>query len=753
MRKLAIVCTAFSAAVFAANYIFPAAWLPFLAVLPAAAGLGLLAMRRKWLRGIVLALLAFGAGSFCFMLHVQRTTLPAKALDGQTRTVTGRLLEFPQVYDDYCRVRLLVTDEDLPRLEALVYDDSQSLSEAGPGRTVRFTAKITAADTRYGQDYDSYHSRDIYLVLSARSQAETIEDGFRLSAVPARIGRWIARQIERAFPADTAPFMKSLMLGDKSDLYEDEGLYLALGRAGLLHIVAVSGMHIAYLVSLLQLLLGRGRKSSLLCIALVWLFVLTTGAVPSAVRAGVMQSMLLFAPVVDRENDAPTSLSFALALLLLKNPYAAASVSLQLSFAAMAGLYCLSDRLYGALLRALPEGARRRLRYLVGVAASSVSVMAFVLPLTAVHFGSVALFSPLANLLAVWAVPLCFCGGYAVCALAAMFLPLGAAAAWLVSWLARYICLVARLISAIPFAAVYMQSAFAPWWLALCYGLFLIGALSRAGLAFKLLLPAALSAAVLALNLGILQTEYASAAGVISVLDVGQGQCINVFSGKQTFLIDCGGIESPDHAGETAGAYLLSRGRTHVDALLLTHLHADHANGVTTLLEMVDVERIFLPTNPNDEDGLYEPIRQSAQAHDTELCYVGEDQTLRIGGITACLFAPSETGGMNERCVTARVTVADHDMLVTADAPKSVERELVENHDLTGTELLIVGHHGSRYSSSGELLRAAGADTAVISVGYNRFGHPTYETLARLTAYGYTVYRTDLNGTVEFRIG
>ena len=64
-----------------------------------------------------------------------------------------------------------------------------------------------------------------------------------------------------------------------------------------------------------------------------------------------------------------------------------------------------------------------------------------------------------------------------------------------------------------------------------------------------------------------------------------------------------------------------------------------------------------------------------------------------------------------------------------------------------------MGHHGSRYSSSGELLGSIGADTALISVGYNTFGHPTYETLERLAAYGYSIYRTDLNGTVEFMLG
>ena len=92
-------------------------------------------------------------------------------------------------------------------------------------------------------------------------------------------------------------------------------------------------------------------------------------------------------------------------------------------------------------------------------------------------------------------------------------------------------------------------------------------------------------------------------------------------------------------------------------------------------------------------------------------------------------------------------------MLVTGDAPKPAEKDLIQNHLICDVELLIAGHHGSRYACSGELLGSIGADTAIISVGYNTYGHPTYETLERLDAYGYTIYRTDLNGSVEIHVG
>ena len=99
-----------------------------------------------------------------------------------------------------------------------------------------------------------------------------------------------------------------------------------------------------------------------------------------------------------------------------------------------------------------------------------------------------------------------------------------------------------------------------------------------------------------------------------------------------------------------------------------------------------------------------------------------------------------------------RCSRGDFDALITGDAPAAVEKNLVAQTDLSGTELYIVGHHGSAASSCNDLLNALQAETAVVSCGYNSFGHPTEETLSRLRAHSITVYRTDRDGTVTVRM-
>ena len=113
---------------------------------------------------------------------------------------------------------------------------------------------------------------------------------------------------------------------------------------------------------------------------------------------------------------------------------------------------------------------------------------------------------------------------------------------------------------------------------------------------------------------------------------------------------------------------------------------------------------------------------------------------------------PVSAGNINERCLSAVISVGGFDMLITGDMNQTAERELLKEHELRDLDLLVVGHHGSKYAACGELLSGIGAHSAIVSSGYNTFGHPAAETLARLAQYGYHVFRTDEEGTVELRI-
>ena len=752
MRKLAIACGAFSAAIFLAQYVLPANWLFPLAIVFALPGIGLILFRRRWLLPVIISFCALSAGLYVYGMHQMLTLDRAHGLNGQELNCSGQILSIPAKGNVRGRTEVLLQIDDHTALESTLFSDS--LKDAVPGDCFQGTFSLRSADVRDGERYDNNPARGIYLIANQRGELKlTGEHHFSLLGLASSLNAKLCERIRLVFPEDTFAFFQALMLGEKTDLYHDDALHLRMSRAGLMHMIAVSGMHIAFLVGMLRHLFGNTRRASLLSILLIWSFVLLTGSTPSAVRAGLMQTIALLAPVFGREDDPPTSLLFALALILLENPYAAGSVSLQLSFASLAGIELFSDRIRQAVLNAIPKSLPWRFRnYLSSNFANSIAVLVFSTPLIALHFGSVSVLSPLSNIFTLWAVPICFGAGYLCCLISFAFLPAAQLTAWVLSWLARYIVWVAGIFSAPGFSCLYLCLKWNWLWLALVYVLFVGAAILLRDSWLRWVYPTGLAIFSLFVLLTVTRLYYGNAPGYMTAVNVGQGQSLVVFSGEDTIAIDCGNINSLYDAGDLTGSYLCSRGREDIDLLVLTHLHSDHADGVLRLMAYLPVREIMLGPEMEDPNGLMPQIQEAADRTGTRISILREDRSEKLGAITMDLFMPGDAGEINERCLTAKIGIDGYDLLVTGDINMTAERELLVKEELKDIDLLVVGHHGSKYASSPELLQTIGADTAIISCGYNTFGHPTPETLERLDKYGYTVYRTDEEGTIELRV-
>ena len=759
MRKLACFAISFSLATFLSHFLFPNQWIP---VSAAVFSVGLFAVPfllpkirkcRFYPLLILLVFFGFGTGVLNYGIHQMQTVAKAQKLNDTEQTMLVQILEKPVSYDRYDRLHVRITEDSLPHLHAMMYDYDHSTSGLQPGDRIRVTAKLRSADIRYGEKNDAYISRDIYLTGTLRNGWEYTGHRSGIRIVASKLNGIIKEVCDSVFPESTIPFMKALLLGDKTEFYEDVSLYAAMSRAGMMHVIAVSGMHIAFLVGLIQLLLGSGRRSSFLCLVILWMFVLITGASASAVRAGIMQSILLLAPILRRENDSLTSLSFALMTILLINPYSCASVSLQLSFGAMAGLLLFAKPVSDYLLSLFPNTEKNRLlRDVCMTAGASLAVMAFSAPLAAIHFNSFSVLSPVTNIVSLFAVSICFSSGILACCAGMILLPLGQCIGWFSGLFARYLITVASLIAKIPFSAVYLTSRAAVFWMLLSYLLAAAAVIWKSKSALRILLPVILSFCCLFAVFRITQWNYRKPDGFLSVLDVGQGECVCVMSEEKTLLFDCGNTGSLTNAGETAASYLNMAGRKRVDALILSHMHEDHANGVPLLLELIPVERIYALSDADCSPDLMKEIQDAVQRHGVEWIPLSEDQAIQFGSIQTELYMPTDTGEQNERCIISKVSIGDTDALLTGDAPKSTEYSFLDDHMPQDVEMLVVGHHGSRSSTSGELLKALQGNKAIISCGLNSYGHPSYEVLERLYAYGYEIYRTDLQGTIEIRI-
>lgn len=514
-------------------------------------------------------------------------------------------------------------------------------------------------------------------------------------------------------------------------------------------------MHISFLTGFVFLLLGRRRWAVIAAFPILLFFAAMTGFTPSVTRAVFMQLCLLSAPLFRREDDALTALSIVLAAILLKNPSAVAGTSLQLSFGAMAGIWLVSGKMYRALTERI-GGAPRPFRTVLTFAAASVSsglgAQLFTLPVAAARFGYVSAVSPLSNILCLWLISLLYQGGYAAVLLTAFMPAAGSAAGGILSWGVRYIRWVTGLLRTLPCACVYMLEPLNVLWLAFTYVLFIAAWLrGRNGRGFRLTAPVCLSLIFL----------YASALTVrlswdngmrVTALDVGQGESVVLTCGPRSVVVDCGGSYVTHDAARAAVSFLRAGQRQRVDALILSHLHADHVNGAEELISRMDVDTLYLPQSP-DTDGFLEPILNAARERGTRVRRVTEDTSLTVGDMELTLWAPLLDGDENENCLIVMAGQGDFEVMITGDSPAAAEWLLCARNDLPDTEVLVVGHHGSRTSTCEAFLEEIRPDTALISVGYNNYGHPHYEVLRRLKSCHVEIHRTDEEGNITVKAG
>ena len=462
-----------------------------------------------------------------------------------------------------------------------------------------------------------------------------------------------------------------------------------------------------------------------------------------------MVLFVLAAPLFQRDSDPPTTLSAALFLILLANPFAAASISLQLSFGAMAGLLWLTPKIQDLLLGEKSRG--RVYRLLASSLSATVGAMVFTVPLCAVYFGSLVLISPVSNLLCLTASSAVFMLGLLAVLASFLWLPLGAVIGFLPALLTKYILWTSGVLASLPYHAVYLTNPYLKYWLVFLYGLFAAAYFLRPRARRKYAVATVLAAMSLAVTVWLGAPHYTRSGLDAYVLDVGQGESVLLSSGGQFALVDCGSRNSWYDAGGIAADHLATMGCGTLDYLILTHYDYDHVSGVTELLARTRVDTLLLP-DVADDAGMRLQVELAARDHGADIRYVRTETALPLGRSSLTIYPPGDVKGDNEQCLAILCTYGDYDLLITGDMNMAAERQLIAEYDLPDIEALVVGHHGSKSSTSEELLEAVTPEVGIISVGDNSYGHPTEDALRRLVLADVDICRTDKQGTVHLSV-
>ena len=503
-----------------------------------------------------------------------------------------------------------------------------------------------------------------------------------------------------------------IVLGEDEGL--DEDLRDAFRASGLYHLLAVSGQNVALVaggVLLVAWLLGIPRMAGQVgALVAIGAYVLAVGAQPSVVRAGVAGGLASLAWICARERDRWWFLLLGALVLLAWNPYNLLDPGFQLSFAAVAAIFTLVPRLMGRLEGyPLPRAA-------AAVVAVSIACGVATAPILLFQFGSVPAYSVIANAMAAPVVaPLLGLG--LLSAVLHPFVPdVAALLSWLDGWLAAYLVVCARAVSAWPYAQLSTLAV-------LAVGVGLAGAIVLARRSRTVsILAAGVALVAIAWRVAPEPVIPPPSGLRITFLDVGQGDATLLQVPQGSVLVDQGPPEAD------VPQQLRRFGIRDLSLLVLTHPQRDHVGGAANVLSSTRVRVVLDPrlasSVPEERAAIAE-----AKEHRVPVVTARPGLEYAIGRLRVRVLWPDGPGVASEdpnlRATVCLVSYGETDVLLGADAESPVLLPL----RLPPVEILKVSHHGSDDALLPALLEEIRPRVAVISVGEgNTYGHPTPET-------------------------
>ncbi|MEF3306063.1 DNA internalization-related competence protein ComEC/Rec2 [Paenibacillus sp. GYB003] len=627
-------------------------------------------------------------------------------------------------------------------------------------------------------------------------------DRFASLPDPVRLLRWnddlrdrLGSVFDRLFAGDgpDSGYLKSLVLGLTDDM--DPELYQQFSQLGLTHILAISGLHVAIFVAgciWLLRVFGLTRERQLtITLLLVPMYVALTGGSPSAVRAGIMAMIGLYAARRLVWKDAPNIIGLAAVLMLLWEPYYLYDVSFQLSFLVTAFLIVGVPR----FSRLLPI----RSRHVNSLLSVTVVAQLASFPITVYYFNGISLLSAFANLilvpfissvvlpLATFALMAGLASTHAGALIGWIVAKLNAATFWLVDTAAAHD----------PLRLVWPKPAL--WWIAVYYAL--LGAVYAGTIRRKEEGKPAVAYVSAAALMALLWFGYApdmfDRNGKVSVIDVGQGDSILIRTPQSRHvLVDGGGTMTFRKPGEEwkersdpyeVGKKLLvpllkQRGVHRLDLLVVSHQDHDHIGGLQAVVEQIPVRAIVMNGTWKGSDSSRK-LFETAMKRGTAIVSVPPGETIeadRHTRLTVLSAGGDKTARVaeeqNNESVVVLMQMRSTRFLFTGDMRAEDEKSLLASWSVGATQgtgpsgapaeadrspppryapidVLKVAHHGSKTSTSDEWLAYWRPKAAVVSVGLkNSYGHPNPGVVERLERSGSDIYRTDRDGEVVFTV-
>jgi competence protein ComEC len=541
--------------------------------------------------------------------------------------------------------------------------------------------------------------------------------------------------------------VEALLLGERGRMNPEYSQ--SLQHAGIYHLFAISGAHIAIIsfliFSFFKLLRFPNRLNySCLILFLIFFAFLVEGR-PSVLRATIMATAFLVGKLIWRNVDLLNTLSISAFILLFLNPFNLFSIGFQLTFSATLSIILFFPK----IVKFLPRLPLR----ISEVFTLSLTAQLGVLPLIALAFNRVTFSSLLLNFAAIPLVGLIMAFGY-------IFLVFSLTFSFIADILSRLIHILVDILMAIsnifdPFPALSYRIPSPSLLVLLGYYLFLAFFLVQTKIRNQKLI--ALS--VFALFFAMLVTyPFPSHSRTLKLtfIDVGQGDSILVeFPGSKKMLVDGGGMpeETFDIGERVVSPFLWRKGIKKIDYLVLTHAHPDHMNGLKAVARNFKIKEFWEAFSPQENESYTEFKRSISRKTICRRTFRGQER--KFDGVKIEVLNPTQADPFvfrihNDHSLVLRVVYGQTSFLLTGDIGIPIENELERVSQTLESQVLKSPHHGSDSSSSEDFLKAVAPQIVVISVGKgNIYNLPDQDILDRYEQNEARIYRTDQVGAVE----
>ena len=570
----------------------------------------------------------------------------------------------------------------------------------------------------------------------------------------AEIRRLLCENIDSACREEEASVLKAILYGEKTGLNEDQKeLYV---KSGIAHILAISGLHMSIVGMGVYRLLRKKYNffnAGIISGGIIIAFGIMTGFGISVKRAVYMMVLRIAADISGRKYDFKSAVSFSLLLVLMKNPYAIYSTSFLLSYSAMLSLGFIYPGFEAWFEVCKRKKKKKYLRYCMAVLSGALMWLVN-LPVIAYFYFEIPTYSILLNFIVLPMMSVLFLSGMA--ASFAMFLsfPIGIFVSGAASSIVKLYTFLCSQIEKFPFARVVTgrpDSAEIILFYGIMAALLVVMKYYKKGCFRKILL----TVIFFAVQISIIYRKPSGHSVNISVIDVGQGDCILVENRNgHTYLVDAGSSTIKNVAEYNVVPYLKCKGIGSLDYVMVSHGDSDHINGILQMMEKDDlrIRNLVLP-DCGQFSQEYGELRELAKRRDIPVIYVSKGDSLKDGEIRFEIISPEDKkyGDINDASMVMRMEYQEFSMYFTGDISEKTERELLQA--ISAADVLRVPHHGSGLSSSQELLEKANPSVAMISCGVgNRYGHPHRETVERYEMLKTELFVTAESGCIEIEV-